>query len=383
MTGLRVTCVLASTAGGTGRHAAMLATGCAARGMTVTVAGPAVLFRGGDPPQGLLPQAWRTARGSSLRYAPLDIAGRPRPAHDAAAVLRLRMLLARWQPDVVHAHGLRAAAVTSLALAASARPRPALLVTVHNAAPGGALPGAVYRGLERFAARRADAVLCASADLAGRMRRAGAREVGLAVVAAPAATAPSAEAVGKARADIGASGHKVVLAVGRLAPQKGFDVLVDAASRLSGQDLAPVLAIAGQGPLDRALAARARVSGADVRFLGARTDVPALLAAADVVAVPSRWEGQPLIVAEALRAGRPVVASRAGGIPAMTGEDAALLVQPDDPGALADAIRAVLDDPGLARRLGAAAAARARDLPSAADAVDAAATVYTRLAASR
>jgi len=369
VTGQRIACVLASTAGGTGRHAAMLASGCAARGMAVGVFGPAAV------PDML--------GDNTASYAPLDIAGRPRPARDAAAVLRLRGLLAWWQPDVVHAHGLRAAAVTALALAATARPRPALLVTAHNAAPAGIAPSAVYRALERLAARRADAVLCVSADLAERMRRAGARDVALAVVAAPAAAAPSAEAVAKARADIGADGHKVVLGVGRLARQKGFDVLVDACARLRRRDRAPVLAIAGEGPLDSELRTRARVSGAGVRFLGPRGDVPSLLAAADVVAVPSRWDGQPLIVQEALRAGCSVVASRAGGIPALVGEEAALLVRPADSGRLAAAIASVLDDPGLAGRLRVAAAARASDLPSPADAVDAAAATYARLAAPR
>jgi glycosyltransferase involved in cell wall biosynthesis len=119
-----------------------------------------------------------------------------------------------------------------------------------------------------------------------------------------------------------------------------------------------------------------------VRFLGPRTDIPALLAAADVIAVPSRWEGQPLIVQEALRAGRPLVASRVGGIPDLTGEDAALLVPSDNPARLASAILAVLDDPALASALGAAAVARAGTLPSEPDAVDAAISVYGRIASA-
>jgi glycosyltransferase involved in cell wall biosynthesis len=381
VTGPRIAVVVASTAGGTGRHAAMLAAGCAARGMPVAVAGPAAartLFTRADPAGAASPGA-----AARVSYAPLEIAGRPRPARDAAAVLRLRRLLTRWRPDVAHAHGLRAAAVTSLALAGTSGPRPALLVTVHNAAPAGVLPAAAYRALERLAARRADAVLCVSPDLAGRMSRAGAREVELAVVAAPAAAPPPAGAVGKARADIGAAGRPVVLALGRLAHQKGFDVLVDAAARLRARDPAPVLAIAGEGPMQGPLAGRARAAGADVRFLGMRSDVPALLAAADVVAVPSRWEGQPLVVQEALQRGRPLVASRVGGIPGLTGENAALLVPPGDPGALAGAIASVIGDPALARSLGAAAAARARDLPSPAAAVDAVVAVYLRLAAAR
>ena len=85
-----------------------------------------------------------------------------------------------------------------------------------------------------------------------------------------------------------------------------------------------------------------------MRFLGQRGDVPALLAAADVVVVPSHWEGQPLIVQEALRAGAPLVASRVGGIPDLTGEDAALLVPPRDNGKLAAAVLSVLGDQALA-----------------------------------
>jgi glycosyltransferase involved in cell wall biosynthesis len=358
----RVAYVIGTTTGGTGRHTAMLAEGCTARRLTVSVFGPAAT-------RSLFP---------AVAFTPVDIADRPRPARDAAAVLRLRRLLARYVPDVVHAHGLRAGAVTALALARTPRrERPAMVVTTHNAAPSGATARAAYLALERLTARRADAVLCVSADLAARMRRAGARDVALAVVSAPPAAAPSAEAVGQARAAMGAAGRPVVLAVGRLTPQKGFDLLLEAMTILGDREPAPLLVIAGDGPQAARLAGRSAALGSDVRFLGLRADIPALLAAADVVAVPSRWEGQPLIVQEALRAGRPLVASRVGGIPSLTGEDAALLVPPGDPGRLASAVRSLLVAGALASALGAAAVARA--LPSEPDAVDAAVTVYRRL----
>src|SRR6185437_7950028 len=110
-----------------------------------------------------------------------------------------------------------------------------------------------------------------------------------------------------------------------------------------------------------------------------RDDVPALLAAADVVAVPSRWEARALIVQEALRAGVPVVASRVGGTPGLTGPDAAILVSPEDAGALSEAILSVLDDPARAARLSEAARFRASELPSAVDAVTAVRAVYAGL----
>jgi len=365
VTALRIAYVIGTTAGGTGRHVAMLAEGCAGRGLTVSVFGP-------DSTRRLFP---------AVTFTAVDIAERPRPVRDTAAVLRLRRLLAGCAPDVVHAHGVRAGAAAVLALTGASRGRrPALQVTVHNMAPSGTVSGPVSLGLERLIARRADAVLCVSADLAGRMRRAGARDVELAVVPAPAAPPPSAEAVGKARAEIGASGRPVVLAAGRLAPQKGFDVLLAAMTRLQDREPVPLLVIAGDGPMAGQLAARSRAASTDVRLLGQRTDIPALLAVADVVVVPSRWEGQPLIVQEALRAGRPLVASRVGGIPELTGE-AALLIPANDPVRLASALASVLDEPAQSGRLAAAAAARAATLPSESDAVDAAIAGYAGLAA--
>jgi glycosyltransferase involved in cell wall biosynthesis len=373
VTGLRVGLVLATTAGGTGEHAAMLARGCAARGIAVSVFAPeAVRQRFGFEPSS---------------FAPVAIGDRPRPAADLAAVLRLRGLLARAGLDVVHAHGLRAGAFAAAALAPGPAPAasraPPLLVTVHNAAPSGIAFNPVYRILERIVARRADLVLCVSADLAARMRGLGARDTGRALVPAPAAAAPSAEAVASARADIGAAGRPVLLTVGRLAAQKGHRVLLEAAAAWQHRDPVPVLAIAGDGPLAGEVAAQASSRRLEVALLGHRDDVPALLASADVVVVPSLWEGQQLIAQQALRAGRPLVATRVGGMPELTGAEAALLVPAGDPAALAAAVLSVLDDPGLAARLHQAALARAGELPTESEAVDSALAAYQRLAAGR
>jgi glycosyltransferase involved in cell wall biosynthesis len=95
--------------------------------------------------------------------------------------------------------------------------------------------------------------------------------------------------------------------------------------------------------------------------------------------VPSLWDGQPLVVQEALRSGRPLVASRIGGIPDLTGEDGALLVPAGDAGALARAVLSVLGDPGLAARLRAAATERSDALPGVGDAVDSAIALYRRV----
>jgi glycosyltransferase involved in cell wall biosynthesis len=369
VSGLRVAYVLGTSSGGTGAHVAMLAEACASLGAAVTAYGPAATGR-------------RFFRGAQAAFVPVEIADRPRPARDAAAVLRLRRLLAQARPDVVHAHGLRAGGLAALALA---RPRraPALLVTVHNAPAASGAAGLAYGLLARIVARRADAVTCVSGDLAARLRRLGAHDGGRALVPAPAASPPARPDIAAARASLGDAGRPVVFAAGRLAAQKGFTVLLDAAARWQHRDPVPLVAIAGEGPLAGALRTRARAAGLDAAFLGQRGDVLALLAAADVVVVPSEWEGQPLVVQEALRAGRPIVASRVGGIPDLTGDDGALLIPPGDPAELAAAVLAVLDDPGLAARLAAAARSRAAALPTPSAAVASALDSYRRLTARR
>lgn len=396
---VRVAYVLGSSGGGTGAHVAALAHGCADRGLAVSVFGPAEtgrrFFPGaraelpGDPSAGVPDPSARVPdppgrgpdpSGQGVRIArqvaftAVEIAGGPRPA-DLAVVLRLRRRLRLWSPSVVHAHGLRAGALAALSISR----HQALVVTVHNAPPEAPAARAVYSLLERIVARRADAVTWVSGDLGARMRRRRARDGGRAMVPAPPANEPSPADIATARASLGEEGVPVVLAAGRLASQKGFGVLMAAAARWQDREPVPVLAIAGEGPLAEALAGQARAARLPVRFLGQRADVPALLAAADVIVVPSLWEGQPLIVQEALRAGKPLVASDAGGIPELTGEDGAILVPPGDPGALAAAVRAVLTDPRRAVELGAAARRRAAGLPIMSEAVDAVIGLYQRL----
>ena len=311
----------------------------------------------------------------------------------------MRRLVARDTPDVLHAHGLRAGALAALALAGPGTPRTTLAVTVHNAPPAAGPAAAVYAGLELIVARRADAVLTVSGDLAARMRRRGARLAGRALVPAPAAPAASAAEIAALRREFAAvnrgamnpagresggresgdrepGGPEIVLGVGRLATQKGFGTLIQAAARWQRRPVVPLVIIAGDGPLDAELRRQAGAAGVAIRFLGPRRDVPALLGAADVVVVPSTWEGQPLIVQEALRAGRPLVATRVGGIADLTGDDGAVLVPPGDPVALATAVTRILDDPEAAARLAAAARARAALLPTETAAVDQVLGVY-------
>ena len=177
---MKVAFVLGTSTGGTARHVRTLAAGCAARGVAAGVFGPAQTDRD---------FGFSRLAGGQVSFTPVEIADRPRVARDLRAIRRLRRLLAAWRPDMAHAHGLRAGALTAIALAfvrpTVYHPRPALVVTVHNAPPAGASAAVVYGLLERLVAPNADVVLCVSADLSARMRRAGAKDVGRAIVPAP------------------------------------------------------------------------------------------------------------------------------------------------------------------------------------------------------
>jgi glycosyltransferase involved in cell wall biosynthesis len=335
--------VVARTTGGTGRHVRALAAALAARGEEVVVAGP----RASEAAFGF---------GAVARYEPVEVATGPRPASDARAVARLRRVLAG--AEVVHAHGIRAGALAGWAVARRDAGRPGrpggvpYVVTWHNAVLGSALRRRLWTPLERRVARRADVSLCVSADLAERVRALGGRDVRVAPVGArrPAEDAAGDSAARHAalRDALGATGRPLVVAAGRLHGQNGSDLLVEAARTYELRAPRPCTVIAGDGPLRTALAEQAASAHVDVTLLGARDDVPDLFAAADVVVMPSRWEGSPLTAHEALFAGTPLVATAVGGLPELLGGGAAVLIPPEDPAALANAVTALLDDPAAA-----------------------------------
>ncbi|MDH2430292.1 glycosyltransferase family 4 protein [Sphaerisporangium sp. TRM90804] len=369
--GSRVLLVLGTSAGGVGRHVRMLADGLSREGHPVVVAGPA----GTEEAFGF---------SAVARFARVPVSDRPRPLSDLRAVWRLRALAAG--ADVVHAHGLRAGALAALALAGR---RTFLVVTLHNALTAGGAVGAVYEALERVVARRADQVLVVAPDLGERMAARGARSVAAAVVPAPPLSPPRrtpaevrAELAGLEAAQPQArhvtSGRPVVLTVARLAQQKGLETLLEAAA--GPYDAEPLFVVAGDGPLRAELQERVDAGGLPVLLLGDRSDVADLLQVASALVVPSRWEGQPLSVQEALRSGTPVVGTAVGGVPAMVG-DAGLLVPPGDAAALRREIARLLADPVLAARL--AASAVARPLPDEQDALRAVLRAYAVPAARR
>jgi glycosyltransferase involved in cell wall biosynthesis len=356
--------VLASSTGGIGRHVTSLVAGLVADpGTAVTVYGPADTER----------QFGFATAGA--RFVPVEIPASPRP-QDAAAVRALRRDLRANPPDVVHAHGLRAGLVAALARPANCP----LVVTWHNQILARGVRGRVYRQLEGYVARAADVTLGASGDLVRDAVAAGARDARLGAVAAPT-LAPATRDPTDVRDELGVTpGRPLVLSVGRLHPQKGYDVLVTAASRWRTRQPSPVVVIAGSGPAYMRLAGQISHQRASVVLAGHRTDVPDLLAAAEVAVVSSIWEARQLFAQEAMRAGVPLVATCVGGLPDLVG-DAALLVEPGDVDALDAAVRALLDDPQLRSEYGRRGAERAATWPTEADMLAQIRAVYDEVGA--
>lgn len=187
------------------------------------------------------------------------------------------------------------------------------------------------------------------------------------------------------RARLGVPADSVVGGwIGRLVPQKGIDLLLEA---LAHGRVPPNLTVllAGDGPERGPLEARARALGIDgrVRFLGTRMDGPDLLAAFDLYVLPSRWEGLPLALLEAMAARLPVVAASVGGVPeAVVHQQSGLLVRPGDPAGLSGAMARLAADPGLRRSLGEAGYLRFREQFSMDRMVDRYSRLYRRIPAA-
>lgn len=317
--------LLGPSAGGIRRHVAALARRLEERGRPVAVAGPAGVLDGLRPLDHVVP-----------------LGGARSPVSLRGARREVRALAGHF--GLVHAHGLGAGLV-----AASLRRRPPLVATLHNLvlpAAAGAATGAL-RALEAGLPARVDRTIVVSAEMARHFtgcRGADRIRVVAPVSDVPAPTRPRAEV----RARLGVvPGQPLVVCVARLHPQKGLDVLLAATALLRPAVPGLRVAIVGGGPLEADLHAQAVGLGLDdtVVFAGPSPSAAEELAAADVVVVPSRWEGWPLVVAEALHLERPVVATSVGAVAEVVVDGVTgTLVPPSDPHRLAEALEAVLAD---------------------------------------
>ena len=320
------------------------------------------LMRGGDEPiVATLKTGWMTQRAEAAGI-PVWIEPQ-RPGLDLRWVLRFARRLSRERIDVLHTHEF---GMNSYGGAAALLSRTRAISTIHGR------HWVVDRLRRRVAYRLLRAlgvpVVAVSRDLAGYLeQRLGLAHDRLEVVHNGIALAPELRAEDRAarrialRSELGIPPKaSLLIAVGNLYPVKDHATLLHALSRLPDA----WLAIAGRGGEEENLRRLARELGigARVHLLGLRDDVPDLLAAGDVFVQPSKSEGLPLAVLEAMAQRIPVVATNVGGV-AEAVEDGrtGCLVPSGDPSALAAAVSGILDSPDRGASLAAAANARVRE----------------------
>ena len=270
------------------------------------------------------------------------------------AFVALVRALQSLRPGIVQSHGARSNVYTRLA--ARCAGVPIVLSTVHNSLFDYEVGGwrrSLYVLAERLTSPLANRIVSVSQaiarDLVERYRIDAARTVVVHNGIDAWAFRPARDR-GAVRAELRVpAGRRVVVMAGRMTPQKGWDVLLEAAARLASVRDDIFWLLVGDGPLRPALTRRAGELGVRACFVGARADIADMLGCADVVVLASRSEGLPFTLLEAMALGKPVVATRVGGVPEVVEDGrSGRLVTREDPAALASAVAAVLDAPDAA-----------------------------------
>jgi len=271
--------------------------------------------------------------------------------------------LRRRPPDVLHTHGYRADIISLLVrYALMAGGRWTTVMTVHGFIRT-TLGTRALTWVNEHALRLADVVIATSPAEANRLGTLLHRPVQY----VPNGIFPVRQVTRQvARARLGIATSRCVAFTGRLSPEKRPDLFVSMAELLTERDSETTFAFIGSGPLAEPLARRLppRLRGRVV-FAGLHPDAASLLSGIDVLVCPSDTEGTPRVIIEAMLAGVPVVGTRVGGVPDLIiNRQTGLLVEPGSPGALADAVRALLDRPELAQAIAARARTAAQFLTS-------------------
>lgn len=354
---LSVLQVVRPATGGMRSHVAQLCRGMAQHGVACTVAGPSPI-------------------GDTARWSHVAIPPAMRPIPDVRAILHVARL--SRSHDVMHAHGLRGAWIASFGARLSRTP---LVVTAHNVP---CLAGLPARWGAASALDRAVAVIAVSGAVADALKPTLRRPDRVVVipngVKLPPPTGASERQAARELLGIPADAL-VILAAGRLESEKGFDVLVEAASIVLAREPRAQVVIAGDGSLRSALEQQAARSGFGprMRLIGRQEDMGVCYRAADIVAVPSRSEGQGLTPLEAMAHALPVIASRVGGLCEVVDDgQTGILVNADSPDELAGALVELLGDEVARRRLGSGGRARVTERFSLDAMLENTASVYRR-----
>jgi glycosyltransferase involved in cell wall biosynthesis len=353
--------------GGPALHVAYLTAGLRDRGYDTTlVAGS--LARGEDS------MAF-VASGLDVDIVHIDQLGREiSPLRDLVATLRLARLIRRERPDILHTHTAKAGTVGRVAALLAGRHAPPIVVhTFHGHVLRGyfgPVRSRLFRLLERWLAARTTALIAVSPQVRDDLVALGVAPPERFVVIRLGIELDQRVAGGQngrveSRRYLGIPGDRFAVGwIGRMTAVKRTDDVLVAFKRLRDEGIDAVLCMVGDGPDRGQLERRAHELGVvrDTLFLGYQEDVAPFYAAFDALVLPSSNEGTPVSAIEALAAGRPVVATRVGGVPDVVqeGEDG-FLVEPGATDDLADRLAQLARDPALRERMG--RAGRARVLP--------------------
>ncbi len=283
---------------------------------------------------------------------------RIRPGKDLVAFWRLYRLFRRVRPDIVHARTAKARLLTPLA--ARLAGVKVVVQTMHGWSFNNEIDNKrwLYVLVEKITTPLYDwTVMVSEADLE-EGRTLGILKKNVSIIRSGVNVGRmknvDPEAVARLRAELAPRGQKIVVLVGRLTPPKTPQVFVEAAAEISRRHPDTRFVCVGDGALREQVEAliAERGLGGHVVMLGLRRDAAEIVAASDIVVHSSTNEGLPKTVLEGMAAGKPVVATRVGGVPVVI-EDGlnGLLVEKNDPRALAAAIQRLLDEPSLADRL--------------------------------
>jgi glycosyltransferase involved in cell wall biosynthesis len=345
--------------GGPALHVAYLTEGLRQRGYdTVLVAG--TLARGEDS------MAF-VAAARDVEIVQIDQLGREiSPLRDLVATVRLARLIRKERPQILHTHTAKAGTVGRVAalLAGSRRP-PIIVHTFHGHVLRGyfgPLRSRFFGLLERWLATETTALIAVSPQVRDDLVALGVAPkerfvvIRLGIELDERVAAESTNGRADNRRYLGIPGDRFAVGwIGRMTAVKRTDDILVAFKRLRDSGVDAVLCLVGDGPDRPELERRAHELGVvrDTVFLGYQEDVAPFYSAFDALILPSSNEGTPVSAIEALAAGRPVVATRVGGVPDVVrdGEDG-FLVEPGDTSELANRLEQLARDPALRERMG-------------------------------
>lgn len=263
-------------------------------------------------------------------------------------------LLARRHVDVVHSHGYRSD-ILDLRIARKAG---VPTVTTFHGFSATDWKARTYEWLQLRSARLASAVVAVSSNIVTRAITSGIRPTTVHLIRNAVSQAKPRSTAYEARSQLQLREGFHIGWIGRLSPEKGPDVMLDAVALVA--DLPITISFIGDGPNRRELEERSSNHGLDrfVRFHGRVANAASLLPAFDLVVLSSRTEGTPIVILESMAACVPIVATTVGGIPDMLAPSEAFLVPPEDPRAIASAIRHAFEDPAASATRAALASKR-------------------------